>query len=161
MVGFLEISTIRLPQNKIAEAYELMRYAGSKGVEGMALFAGKQKENTFEVFETIIPKQNSYRLKSGLMYAVEADELHRINVWLFQNGFRIIAQIHSHPNEAYHSETDNQFPIVATIGGISIVVPRFASDPIDLDNWTVYRLSPQNIWKKQSAIEIRTIFEII
>lgn len=161
MVGFLDIKTIRLPQNKIADAYELMRYAGSKGVEGMALFAGKQNGNTFQVFETIIPKQNSYRLESGLMYAVEADELHRINVWLFKNGFSIIAQIHSHPNEAYHSETDNQFPIVATIGGISIVVPRFASDPMDIYNWAVYRLSSQNTWKKQSINDIETIFEII
>jgi len=161
MVGFLEITTIRIPRDKIAEAYKLMRFAGSKSVEGMALFAGKQKGNTFEILETIIPRQNSYRLESGLMYAVDADELHRINVWLFNNGFRIIAQIHSHPNEAYHSETDNQYPIVATIGGISIVVPRFASDPIDIDNWAVYRLSPQNLWEKQSAIETRTIFEII
>lgn len=161
MVGFLEITTIRIPLDKISEAYKIMRYAGSKGVEGMALFAGKQKGNTFEIFETIVPKQNSYKLESGLMYAVEADELHRINVWLFKNGFKIIAQIHSHPNEAYHSETDNQFPIVATIGGISVVVPRFASDPIDIDYWAVYRLSPQNIWEKQSEFETRTMFEII
>ncbi len=161
MVGFCEITRIILPQDKIADAYKLMRYAGSKGVEGMALFAGKQKGNTFQIFETIIPKQNSYRLESGLMYAVDAEELHRINEWLYNNDYRIFAQIHSHPQEAYHSETDNQYPIVATVGGISIVVPRFASDSISINYWAVYRLSSDNIWVEQSIEDVEKIFEII
>jgi len=150
MSGLLEIKTIKLPKKKIAKANKLMRYAGGKGVEGMELFAGKQDWNKYQGFETIITKQKSYKFEFFLMYAVNANELHRINEWLYKNRVSIIAQIHSHPNEAYHSETDEQFPILATIGGISIVVPRFASDPFDIHYLAVYSLTAQNTSEKQT-----------
>jgi len=86
--------------------------------------------------------------------------LHRINVLLHKNNLRIIAQIHSHPNEAYHSEADDASPIVATIGGVSIVVPRFAADPINLENWAIYRLSPDKRWEQLSSAEVRKTITI-
>src|SRR5436309_1989201 len=35
------------------------------------------------------------------------------------------AQFHTHPGVAYHSTTDDTWPMVGTPGFISIVVPRF------------------------------------
>jgi len=160
MSGFQEISKIIIPSECIKKAYELMRCAGENRVEGVALFAGYEKDSEFYISQTIIPKQTVYRLELGLLYAVDADELHRINVWLYKNNLCIIAQIHSHPNEAYHSETDNAYPIVATKGGISIVVPRFAKDPIDIKNWAVYRLSSENCWAELSQSETKKIIQI-
>lgn len=160
MIGFQGISKIIIPSECIQKAYELMRYAGKNRVEGVALFAGYEKGNEFYISQTIIPKQTAYRLELGLLYAVDADELHRINVWLYENNLTIIAQIHSHPNEAYHSETDDAYPIVATKGGISIVVPRFAEDSIDIKNWAVYRLSSENRWVELSYSETKKIIQI-
>lgn len=160
MSGFQRISKIVIPSECIKKAYELMRYAGENRVEGVALFAGYENGNEFYISQTIIPKQTAYRLELGLLYAVDADELHRINVWLYENNLSIIAQIHSHPNEAYHSETDDAYPIVATKGGISIVVPRFAIDPIDIKNWAVYRLSSENCWVELSHSETKKIIQI-
>lgn len=160
MSGFQGILKIIIPPECIQKAYELMRYAGENRVEGVALFAGYEKDNEFYIIQTIIPKQTAYRLEVGLLYAVHADELYRINAWLYENNLSVIAQIHSHPNEAYHSETDDEYPIVATKGGISIVVPRFAVDPIDINNWAVYRLSSENYWVELSYSEINKIIQI-
>ena len=160
MSGFQEIYRIIIPPKCIQKAYEHLRYAGENRVEGVALFAGFEKNNEFYVSQTIIPKQTSYRLELGLLYAVDGDELHKINVWLYENNLSIIAQIHSHPNEAYHSNTDDTYPIVATKGGISIVVPRFAIDPIDIKNWAVYRLSSENCWVELNYPEIKKIIQI-
>ena len=160
MIGFQGISKIIIPSECIKKAYELMRSAGECRVEGVALFAGYEKDCDFYTSQTIIPKQTAYRLELGLLYAVDADELHRINVWLYENNLSIIAQIHSHPNEAYHSGTDDAYPIVATKGGISIVVPRFAIDPIDINNCAVYRLSSKNCWVKLSQSETNNIIQI-
>jgi hypothetical protein len=55
---------------------------------------------------------------------------------------------------------DNAFPIVATIGGLSIVVPDFASGTIALENWAVYRLSPGNEWIELDLQEKRALFKI-
>lgn len=160
MSGFQEISKIIIPIKCIKTAYELMRCAGENRVEGVALFAGYEKGNEFYISQTIIPEQTAYKLELGLLYAVGADELHRINVWLYENNLTIIAQIHSHPNEAYHSETDDTYPIVATKGGISIVVPRFAKDPMNIKNWAIYRLSSENRWIELNYSQIEKIIKI-
>lgn len=160
MIGFLDIKKLVMPFHCIEAAYVHMRKAGKHRVEGVAVFAGKESNDIFEIETTIIPKQQAMRLESGLLYAVDSDELHRINVWLYENKMSLIAQIHSHPTEAYHSDTDDAFPIVATVGGLSIVVPDFASGPIEIDSWAVYRLSTKSIWMELSKKEKMTLIDL-
>ncbi len=40
---------------------------------------------------------------------------------------KIIAQIHTHPGEAYHSEADAAWAIIRHRGALSLVLPRFAA----------------------------------
>lgn len=161
MNGFLTITKIIIPVKCLDQAFQFMKYVGERNLEGAALFAGCKKVNTFYVEETIIPKQKAYSLDQGLMYVVDSAELHKINRWLYDNDYSIIAQIHSHPQEAYHSETDDHFSIVTTMGGLSIVVPYFATGQMKLDNWAVFRLSTEGIWKELNRLEIQKLFEII
>lgn len=160
MSGFLTISKIIMPYQCLVEAYIHMREAGMQRVEGVALFAGIEIENTFKIQKTIVPEQEAMSLEDGLLYSVDSDELHRINVWLYENEMSLIAQIHSHPGRAYHSSTDDAYPIVATVGGISVVVPDFASRAIELSNCAVYRLSLENEWVELSENEKDNLFEI-
>ena len=52
-----------------------------------------------------------------------------------------IARIHSHPAEAFHSETDDQNPALTNHGALSIVVPFFGLGlRRGLDGCAVYRL---------------------
>ena len=85
------------------------------------------------------PKQTAYRLASGLCVRVEADELHRLNVWLYENAERLAIQVHSHPTEAFHSDTDDNYPIVTTLGGLSLVVPDFARYGVRGPETALYR----------------------
>jgi hypothetical protein len=48
--------------------------------------------------------------------------------------------VHSHPTEAYHSETDDRYAIVTEDGGHSLVVPDFARHPMALSGCAIYRL---------------------
>ncbi|MBI2270277.1 MAG: Mov34/MPN/PAD-1 family protein [Bacteroidetes bacterium] len=127
-------------------AYKHMREAGKHQLEGVALFSGKENENIFRIEKTIVPEQHAMSLEDGLLYSVSGDELHRINVWLYENKMSLIAQIHSHPTRAYHSATDDAYPIVATVGGVSIVVPDFAFGEADINCCAVYRLHPEKGW---------------
>lgn len=160
VTGYFNIEKITIPRQCLEEAYKHMRQAGHEGLEGVALFAGKEEGNAFKINSTIVPKQKAMSMEEGLLYAVDGDELHRINVWLYENKMSLISQIHSHPSKAYHSSTDDAYPIVATIGGISIVVPDFASRAIDISNWAVFRLSLKNEWVELSATEKNNLFEI-
>ena len=160
-LGFLNVKKISLPLQYMEHAYKHMREVGQKQLEGVALFAGKESNNLFKIETVIIPKQKAMSLEDGLLYAVDGEELHRINVWLYENKMSLIAQIHSHPTRAYHSDTDDAYPIVATVGGISIVVPDFASRPIDISSWAVYRLTAQSEWLELKEVEKHNLFELI
>lgn len=158
--GYLNIKKIVLPHKCLEEAYTHMRQAGHKRLEGVALFAGKEKDSIFTIEHTIVPVQKAMNIENGLLYAVEGDELYKINVWLYENKMSLVAQIHSHPGRAYHSDTDDAYPIVATVGGISIVVPDFASRAVDISTCAVYRLSVENIWVELNSIERNNLLEI-
>ena len=160
MKGFLNITKIHLPFRCIAAAYQLMRTAGHQHVEGVALFAGKESGETFTVSETIVPKQYALSIEQGLLYSVPGEELHRINVHLYERELALISQIHSHPNAAFHSETDDAYPIVTTVGGLSIVVPDFAFGPITVESWAVYRLSSENVWTEVNEEEVKELIYI-
>ena len=159
--GYLDITKINMPYECIVTAYNHMRNHGERRLEGVALFAGKEEDSIFTVVNTIIPQQQAMSLEEGLLYAVDGEELHRINVWLYENKMSLMAQIHSHPSRAYHSSTDDAYPIVATIGGVSIVVPNFAFGPLDISTWAVYRSSELNEWEELSEVEKNNLIQVI
>jgi|ERR1041385_8452896 hypothetical protein len=160
MTGFLNVRKLIVPEVCILKVYEHIRKAGEKGVEGIALWAGETRPSEFEVRVTIIPKQTAYERDGGLLYVVEGDELHRINKWLYENKLSLMVQIHSHPGKAYHSATDDAYPVISTVGGISIVIPDFGFGNIDTKNWAVYRLIPGRGWAEQSRKEIDSLITI-
>ena len=160
MAGFAHIDRLEIPVDCLEAVYRHLRAAGAQEVEGVALWAGTAQGSVFHVKATIIPEQNAYKLEDGLLYSVEGDELHRINVWLYKNELQLIAQLHSHPGQAYHSETDDAYPIIAVLGGISIVIPDFAARSFDLEDWAVYRLSDGNGWVGLDINDVKNLIEI-
>jgi hypothetical protein len=112
----------------------------------MALWAGELDAAVFHVRAVIIPQQQGHRTDHGLAVSVPGEELHRINMWLRAQRLRLIAQIHSHPTAAYHSETDDRYAIVTALGSFSLVVPDFAVRPFALDDCAAYRLSRRPWW---------------
>jgi hypothetical protein len=57
-------------------------------------------------------------------------------------------QVHAHPGEAFHSGTDDAFPVVTTEGGLSIVAPSFCKDAL-VANAAIFRLVDQE-WVPES-----------
>jgi len=162
MNGLVKIQKILLPLKHIEIIYEHLRSVGHNGVEGIALLLGKfEDEEKFIITASLIPKQEAYRTESGLFYYVGGEELHRINRWAYENKLSLIAQIHSHPGEAYHSSLDDAYAIMSIVGGFSIVIPNFAFGPIDIKLWETYRLSPSSEWKHVAYKEVQKLFEII
>lgn len=160
-MDYSEIRTINIPLTCALIAFQFMRSQGLKGLEGMALFVGRKEKAVFQVTESIIPLQQSIHGDLGLGYFVEDEELYRINKWLYEKKLSLISQIHSHPREAYHSNTDDEYALVTKVGGFSIVVPNFASDPIEVDNWEVYQLQKGRQWARLDQHKRLTTFKII
>lgn len=161
MRGLLSIKEVFLSQVCLEQAYYHMSKVGELGLEGVALFVGQEKGEQFRITRTLIPRQKAYSLEEGLLYAIDSDELYRLNVFLYEQNLTLIAQIHSHPGKAYHSETDDAFPIVTTVGGLSIVVPDFATGPSSAEDFEVFRLSEDATWLHLSPIEKKQLIHII
>jgi hypothetical protein len=134
---------------------------GQQGFEGFALWAGVREGALFHVRQTLIPAQRALRTASGVCVAVDADELHRLNIWLFEQHMLLIAQLHSHPGAAYHSDTDDMFPIATTVGCLSLVVPDFARQPFTLDRCAVYRLMPGGRWIGFAPADVLRLITIV
>lgn len=162
MILLNKIERILLPFSQIEIVYKHLRNVGSQGYEGVALWIGVLiSETEFEITETIIPQQKLSNSEEGLLYLVEADALEKLNWYLYENKLTLLSQIHSHPNRAYHSETDDKYPIVTKLGGFSIVVPNFAKAPFQLKDWAIFRLQGNQDWRELDKIESSNIFNII
>jgi hypothetical protein len=157
---FKEISKIILPSSCINKAYKQMRQAAMQRLEAMALFAGIEENNNFHILETIIPRQVSLSPQEGGSSVVPEEEMQRIRTWLQENECDIIAQIHSHPRQAYQASRHQDWPLIKIIGGISIVVPDFALGPTNPETWSVYRLASDSKWIELDKNEICHLFEI-
>lgn len=148
-----------IPIALIQQTIAFLRSVGEDGLEGFALWSGRRLEAEQFLFSScIIPEQNAMVTSSGLLVTVEGLTLFNVNKLVHERGETLAAQVHSHPTEAYHSDTDDTYPLVTILGGLSIVIPDFARNaPEDLDRWAWYRLSKRAKWEpasKSTTVEI-------
>jgi hypothetical protein len=159
--GFLDIETVVVPRGLADESQEHLRMMGAEGCEGFALWAGVRDGTRFRVTETIIPEQEGLRYAEGVCVRVDGAELFRLNMYLYEHHLNLVAQLHSHPSDAFHSETDDTFPIATTTGALSLVIPNFAVDDFSVDTCAVYRLFPVDGWTELSAFEASRLISVV
>lgn len=147
MARLSDVRTVYVPSDLLEETARLLAEAGRHGLEAIVLWAGTIRPvDAFDVELILRPSQTAYSGAEGLLAQVNSDELFRINCLLSEKSLRLIAQLHTHPGDAYHSETDDDFALVSAAGSISIVVPHFARNGIDLAQCAIYRLNAENEW---------------
>lgn len=153
---------IIVARRTLTDMLKTMREFGSHGWEVLILWLGEvdSTTSTGKVVQAYVPKQKPITSEDGVGYFVEGTTLFQLNRALAESGLRLIAQVHSHPTDAYHSEADDRYAIVTTEGGLSLVVPDFGRAPADPNSWAVYRLQDRQ-WEELSAKEVRSLFEII
>ena len=159
MTTFDSIREFVVPAGICDGSDDHLREAGLSGNERFILWTGIVQDARFLVRTMHVPKQTAYRTSSGLCVRVEADELHRLNVWLYEHGERLAIQVHTHPTEAYHSDTDDTYPIVTTLGGLSLVVPDFARYGVRGPDTALYQLS-QIGWEELSPRPARQLLRM-
>lgn len=137
----------------------VLRKFGKHRLEGLALWLGDIDSGTAHVTKVFVPDQHAVADEDGVGYFVGGETLFELNRGLAETGLRLIAQVHSHPGRAYHSETDDRYAIVTADGGLSLVVPNFGRAPADPAAWAVYRLSRRQ-WCELATEERERLFAI-
>lgn len=133
----------------VRQTEKTLAAAGRNGHEVFVFWSGRQDRQSFVIERGHVPLQTAYKTPEGLLVEVMGDELHKLNAWLYSAQQVLAVQIHCHPQEAYHSETDDQFPIITALGGASVVVPDFCRHGLLGGGTAVYRLSETG-WTRSS-----------
>ena len=70
-----------------------------------------------------------------------------------KSGVRV--QIHTHPGCAFHSPTDDEWPIVHTPGFLSLVIPDFAGGPVSFRNAYLTEIQADGEWRQVEDVASR------
>jgi hypothetical protein len=148
----LKLSSVRsfvVPMELVDQTLEPLQAAGREGWEAFVLWGGRLDPagERLEFVSAYFPEQTTTRSDEGLLVLVEGEALFRVNRVFYQEGLILAAQVHSHPTDAYHSETDDAYPLMTLIGGLSAVVPDFGNGGRGaLSRWAWYRLTGPGQW---------------
>jgi hypothetical protein len=155
------IRQVDVPRGVIDDTLQTMRKFGAKGCEVLILWLGQidSLNGTANVRLAFVPNQKPIKSEDGVGYFIASDTLFQLNKALSETGLRLIAQVHSHPSEAYHSEADDRYAIVTADGGFSLVVPDFGNAPPSPTSWAVYRLRG-NQWLELNKRQTESVFVI-
>lgn len=153
-----KIKLILLPINVLEETLRTFKEYGKKYLEAFAIWVGKVKNANFIIKNVWIPTQYN----TILSYYVPDIDVHKINVEMNKKRYSAIAQLHTHPENAFHSCIDDNYSILTLPGSFSIVVPDFGNISIrdSLNKMVIYRLINEK-WVLQSKIKVNKLFKII
>jgi hypothetical protein len=153
------IHNISIDRSVIATTLRVLRNFGAHGCEGLVLWIGEVNEDQARITQAVVPDQRPIKSEDGVGYFVDGTALFDLNRELANTGLRLIAQVHSHPSEAYHSDADDRYAIVTADGGLSLVVPNFGMAPDDPTLWAVYRLS-NGCWHELDSLQARSLLSV-
>jgi len=147
-VTLKNVQEFAIPLELVDQTLEPLQEAGSRGYEAFVLWGGRRVgETRFEFVSAYFPTQTTTRGEEGLLVLVGGEALFRVNQAFYKRGLILGGQVHSHPTEAYHSQTDDAYPLMTLIGGLSGVVPNFGEGGRErLQEWAWYRLVGARDW---------------
>lgn len=144
---------LRLPASVLAETIRMMADCGKGQCECVTYWTGLVGGNG-----TVDGWDHPTHRRSPYGYQIDDAWLTRYWFQLARQGRAIRAQVHTHPGLAFHSETDDHWPVISQPGFISIVIPDFAMGPIDLNKMWAGILTVDGVWREAP---ITSVLEII
>lgn len=154
MTGVSPLSAARrfeLPRELAERCMEAMKARGAEGAElFLALSATVSEDGRTVSFRRVcVPEQTCYSGPDGLLVKIDGDAIFELNRSCFERDEILAGQIHAHPTDAYHSPADDQLALIKLPGGLSIVVPHFASGRLHPRRWSVNQLGKDGVWRRR------------
>jgi hypothetical protein len=147
-------------QAVLDETWELLRRRGEEGLEAVVLWLGHvDAADRASVLGALVPPQIAYRSEHGLAVEIPQDVLTEL-IAALPSGARSLVRVHSHPTDAYHSELDDHNMVIGHEGAVSIVVPFFATGPVELHTCSINQLHGDGHWRELSSGEIYSRFAV-
>jgi hypothetical protein len=143
---------LRLANDVVGTTYRALRDCGRGKSECVVYWTGPVAEDVVDGVEHPIHKRSAFG------YEVEDNWLTEFWRQLMAAKRSIKAQVHTHPSEAFHSPTDDQWPIVSQAGFLSIVIPNWGTGEPSLNTAWVGRLREDGKWQRLASVGEAIIF---
>lgn len=133
----------RLPRQILDRTFAKFRECGRGRRECQVLWLSSWNSPE-SIVEIVHPKHEGHM--GG--FVLEDCWLSEFWVRLGRDNMGVRIQVHTHPSEAFHSPTDDDFPIVHTPGFLSLVIPNFGLGPVGFDAAYLTEIQPDGRWRE-------------
>lgn len=140
---------LKVAGDVLPATFEILRDCGQGECECAVYWTGLSRGDGVDRVE------HPAHTRSAFGYEVENDWLTDFWKRLAATRRSVRAQVHTHPGEAFHSASDDRWPIISQVGFVSIVLPNFATGRPTLDDAWVGVIGRDGRWRRlASASEI-------
>lgn len=136
---------LRLASSVLGTTFEVLRSCGRSECECVVYWVGPAGADAVDGVE------HPTHRRSPFGYQIDDSWLTRFGLDLGRRQRSVKAQVHTHPGAAFHSQTDDDWPIVAQPGFLSVVIPNFAMNGITLKNAWIGRLQQNGTWRELTS----------
>jgi hypothetical protein len=144
----------------LEQTADFLRHRGEEGVEATVIWLGRVIDETHaEILHAYAPDQIGYASDEGVAVEVTQRGLAEMISALPEGVFALI-RVHSHPSAAYHSPLDDDNMLISHERAISIVVPFFGRDGVELEACSVNELRHGRSWRELDASEVAERFTV-
>jgi hypothetical protein len=133
---------MHLVSDVLAQTFAALRRCGQGHCECVVYWTGPNDTDAVDRVEHPLHR------RSPCGYELDGDWLTGFWVRLARESRSVKAQVHTHPGEAFHSLTDDRWPIVSQPGFVSIVIPDFASGSISFERAWIAQLDEKGVWRR-------------
>jgi hypothetical protein len=140
-------ATIRLSDGVVRRSFEVLRECGRSGNECVVYWIGPSTDSVVDVIEHPLHRRSPFG------YEVDDKWLTNFFLGLAKSKRSVKAQVHTHPGAAFHSHTDDYWPVISQVGFISVVIPFFATGVQSLNDAWIGQLGKNGWTELNSAAE--------
>ena len=143
---------LRLAKDLLRTTFLTLRECGRGECECAVYWTGPSAEDLIDACE------HPAHVRSA--YGYEVDDHWLTEFWkrLASAKRSVKVQVHTHPGEAFHSTSDDRWPIVSQAGFLSIVIPDFAEGEPSFDRAWVGRLRADGKWQQLASATEAVVF---
>jgi hypothetical protein len=143
----------KVPKAILAETFGHLRRCGDGRRECQALWVGAWRSPT-AITKVVHPRHRA----NAVGFQLDHEWINEFWDELGATECGIRVQVHTHPGAAFHSATDDAYPISFRTGFLSLVIPNFALGPVGFDGAFLAELAPDGKWQE---VPIRSHLEIL
>lgn len=146
------VPQISITREAIEKTISPIRQRGKRDAEGVMLWLGRRSAGELAVHEAYEP---FYQSKAD-QFIVPPQGMSALMDQICATGYAVVAQVHSHPEHAFHSAADEMWALVKHVGAYSIVLPWFCAHTTPESFWheaAVFVMQPDGCWLRLSDKE--------